>query len=65
MGILQNNAVFSVKTLPNANEMFESANYQQVTGKLNLCQTRHTPQISPFRFTLLASIPFQIGSIAD
>ena len=41
-----------------------SASYRQITGKLNLCQTRHTPQISPFRFTLLASIPFQTGSIA-
>ena len=40
------------------------ANYHQVTGKLNLCQTQYTPQISPFRFTLLASIPFQTGSIA-
>ena len=26
------------------------ANYQQVTGKLNLCPTRYIPRTSPFRF---------------
>ena len=45
-------------------ELRQAASCQQVTSKLNLCQTRQMLRISPFHFILLISIPSQTDSIA-